>query len=213
MKAKYFYHFLSAKSVIDGGMTLGEMLAVAVYDRSVEQPDRTNDRICTEANRTYGIGMDQAQQDPCCKRNEDSHISFCMNYLPHLPPTWWVESQLINFRQTGNLLAGMWLNKQRPWLKRLQKRSALVNTTAAIHFQNASLRTYTEFAGNEPVLRDINLTIPRGKTSAIVKLIVKWKAKQLKLLLKFYEPQKGDQPTPPHYRMSVIKHGAAIVVR
>jgi ATP-binding cassette subfamily B protein len=47
-------------------------------------------------------------------------------------------------------------------------------------------------AGNEAVLSKINLTIPRGKTMAIVGMSGSGKTTILKLLLRFYQPQKGD---------------------
>jgi ATP-binding cassette subfamily B protein len=59
-----------------------------------------------------------------------------------------------------------------------------------VRFQNVSF-TYPG-AGNEPVLRDINLSIPKGKTTAIVGVSGSGKTTLLKLLLKFYEPQKGE---------------------
>lgn len=52
--------------------------------------------------------------------------------------------------------------------------------------------TYTyPGAGNEPVLRDLDLTIPYGKTTAIVGTSGSGKTTLLKLLLRFYEPQHG----------------------
>jgi len=47
-------------------------------------------------------------------------------------------------------------------------------------------------AGNEPVLSNINLEIPEGKTTAIVGMSGSGKTTILKLLLRFYEPGKGD---------------------
>ena len=47
-------------------------------------------------------------------------------------------------------------------------------------------------AGNEPVLEDINLLIPHGKTTAIVGMSGSGKTTILKLLMRFYEPQKGE---------------------
>jgi len=47
-------------------------------------------------------------------------------------------------------------------------------------------------AGNEPVLDKIDLLIPQGKTTAIVGMSGSGKTTILKLLLRFYEPQKGE---------------------
>jgi len=47
-------------------------------------------------------------------------------------------------------------------------------------------------AGNEPVLQHINLSIPQGKTTAIVGMSGSGKTTILKLLLRFYEPDKGE---------------------
>ncbi|WP_222538672.1 peptidase domain-containing ABC transporter [Pedobacter polysacchareus] len=47
-------------------------------------------------------------------------------------------------------------------------------------------------AGNEPVLEHINMVIPEGKTTAIVGMSGSGKTTILKLLLRFYEPQKGE---------------------
>ncbi len=47
-------------------------------------------------------------------------------------------------------------------------------------------------AGNEAVLENIDLYIPHGKTTAIVGMSGSGKTTILKLLLRFYEPQKGD---------------------
>ncbi len=47
-------------------------------------------------------------------------------------------------------------------------------------------------AGNEPVLKEIDLQIPQGKTTAIVGMSGSGKTTILKLLLRFYEAQKGE---------------------
>ncbi len=47
-------------------------------------------------------------------------------------------------------------------------------------------------AGNEPVLKNINLTIPHGKVTAIVGMSGSGKTTLLKLLLRFYESYKGN---------------------
>ncbi|MEP7238310.1 MAG: peptidase domain-containing ABC transporter, partial [Ferruginibacter sp.] len=47
-------------------------------------------------------------------------------------------------------------------------------------------------AGNEPVLKNINLIIPQGKLTAIVGMSGSGKTTLIKLLLRFYESYKGD---------------------
>lgn len=47
-------------------------------------------------------------------------------------------------------------------------------------------------AGNEPVLAHINLVIPEGKTTAIVGMSGSGKTTILKLLLRFFEAEKGE---------------------
>jgi len=59
-----------------------------------------------------------------------------------------------------------------------------------ISIKNLSF-TYTG-AGNEPVLKDINLHIPEGKVTAIVGMSGSGKTTLLKLLLRFYEKYEGE---------------------
>ncbi len=58
-------------------------------------------------------------------------------------------------------------------------------------------------AGNEPVLENVDLVIPHGKTTAIVGMSGSGKTTILKLLLRFYEPQKGDIKIGPSYLNSI----------
>jgi ATP-binding cassette subfamily B protein len=53
-------------------------------------------------------------------------------------------------------------------------------------------------AGNEPVLENIDLQIPQGKTTAIVGMSGSGKTTILKLLLRFYEPEKGEIKVGDH---------------
>jgi ATP-binding cassette, subfamily B, bacterial len=68
--------------------------------------------------------------------------------------------------------------------------STVLPTDKTLELTNISF-TYPG-AGNEAVLKDINITIPNGKTTAIVGTSGSGKTTLLKLLLKFYAPQKGN---------------------
>jgi ATP-binding cassette subfamily B protein len=63
-------------------------------------------------------------------------------------------------------------------------------TNRTIHLEQINF-TYPG-AGNEPVLKNINMVIPEGKVTAIVGTSGSGKTTLLKLLLKFYDPIKGD---------------------
>lgn len=65
-------------------------------------------------------------------------------------------------------------------------------------------------AGNDPVLQQISLNIPEGKTTAIVGMSGSGKTTILKLLLRFYEPQKGEiKVGPTHLKQIGFKHWRA----
>jgi ATP-binding cassette, subfamily B, bacterial len=68
--------------------------------------------------------------------------------------------------------------------------STALPTDKTIELTNVSF-TYPG-AGNEAVLKNIELIIPNGKTTAIVGTSGSGKTTLLKLLLKFYTPQKGN---------------------
>lgn len=60
----------------------------------------------------------------------------------------------------------------------------------SIHIKNITFRY--PGAGNDPVLEDINLHIPEGKMTAIVGMSGSGKTTILKLLLRFFESEKGE---------------------
>jgi ATP-binding cassette subfamily B protein len=66
----------------------------------------------------------------------------------------------------------------------------LLPENKTIYFNHLSF-TYPG-AGNEPVLKNINLQIPEGKVTAIVGVSGSGKTTLLKLLLKFYDYYNGD---------------------
>ncbi len=73
--------------------------------------------------------------------------------------------------------------------------SPQVERGAAITISNLSF-TYAG-AGNEPVLKNINLYIPEGKITAVVGMSGSGKTTLLKLLLKFYEHYQGEITLTP----------------
>ena len=72
---------------------------------------------------------------------------------------------------------------EREWLRDLPN-------DKGIALQNVTFRY--PGAGNDPVLTDINLAFPEGKTTAIVGMSGSGKTTILKLILRFYEPETGD---------------------
>ena len=64
------------------------------------------------------------------------------------------------------------------------------NFTKGFLFKNVSFKYIGSF--NDFVLKDINITIPKGKITAIVGASGSGKTTLLKLLLSFYYPQQGD---------------------
>jgi ATP-binding cassette, subfamily B, bacterial len=84
-----------------------------------------------------------------------------------------------------------------------------------LHLQELSFRY--PGAGNEPVLRNINLTIPAGKTTAIVGMSGSGKTTLLKLLLGFYAPNQGEirvgQSSITHIKPSVWRRNCGTVMQ
>lgn len=79
-------------------------------------------------------------------------------------------------------------------------------------FPNGNLRLHKlsfkyPGTGSDFILKDISLTIPYGKTTAIVGMSGNGKTTLLKLLLKFYEPSEGEIFLGDH-RLSNLSHSA-----
>jgi ATP-binding cassette, subfamily B, bacterial len=135
--------FLVAKSVIDGQLTLGAMMAVQ-----------------------YIIGQ------------LNSPIEQMLGFIQQLQDAKISLERLNEIRE---------MDDEEPLDKTFVKE---LPSDKSIALQNISF-TYPG-AGNEPVLSQINLHIPQGKTTAIVGMSGSGKTTILKLLLRFYEPGKGD---------------------
>ncbi|MBE5322226.1 peptidase domain-containing ABC transporter [Pedobacter sp. MR2016-19] len=135
--------FLVAKSVVDGNLTLGGMMAIQYIVGQVNSPIEQL------------LGFIQSLQDAKISLERLNEIHQMEDEEP-------LDKTFLN-----NL----------PLSK-------------SIAVNNLSF-TYPG-AGNEPVLKDINIAIPEGKTTAIVGMSGSGKTTILKLLLRFYIPQKGE---------------------
>jgi len=138
-----FITFLSVKSVIDGNMTLGGMMAIQYIVGQVSYPIEQM------------LGFIQSYQD--------------------------AKISLERLNEVYNLEDEEPANKD--WITELP-------SNKSISMRNVTFRY--PGAGNEPVLENIDLLIPQGKTTAIVGMSGSGKTTILKILLRFFEPEKGD---------------------
>lgn len=181
-----FITFLSARAVIDGHMTLGTMLSVQYIIGQLNGP--IEQMIGFIQNwQNAKISIDRLSEIHTLEDEEPEYRHF----LQELP---------VSF--TRKLAGG----KRQAYTQDLIEpgiNGAPIDTNVytddlpglaeeipAITFYQVSF-AYPG-AGNAPVLRDINLQIPKGKTMAVVGTSGSGKTTLLKLLLKFYEPQKGE---------------------
>jgi ATP-binding cassette, subfamily B, bacterial len=135
--------FLAAKTVVDGQMTLGAMLAVQYIIGQLNSP--VEQMINFVQNwQLAKISLDRLNEVHAMEDEERPSVELSAE----LPSNKTIEVSNVNFVYPG--------------------------------------------AGNEHVLRDISLTIPEGKTTAIVGTSGSGKTTLLKILLKFYDPSKGD---------------------
>ena len=180
-----FITFLSAKAVIDGQMTLGTMLAVQYIIGQLNSPIEQMIGFL-QSWQNAKISMDRLNEIHTMDDEEPAD----MHLQNQLPPQF--TKRIVGGRDIviDNSLNGIRDNYyDREDILTLPPVTGF-NTNTSILFNNVSF-TYPG-AGNEPVLKDINLVIPKGKTTAIVGVSGSGKTTLLKLLLKFYEPQKGE---------------------
>lgn len=179
-----FITFLSAKAVIDGQMTLGEMLAVQYIIGQLNSPIEQLIGFL-QSWQNAKISMDRLNEIHTIDDEEPEE----KNLLQELPPSF--ARQIIGGKNVTDEIALLETDKLHSKEDGLTVRSVKgLDNKSSILFSNVSF-TYPG-AGNEPVLKDINLVVPKGKTTAIVGTSGSGKTTLLKLLLKFYEPQKGE---------------------
>jgi ATP-binding cassette subfamily B protein len=186
-----FITFLSAKAVMEGSMTLGTMLAVQYIIGQLNSPIEQMIGFI-QGWQSAKISLDRLnevqkmadEEPPEKKLLQELPRDFAMRLSggrvqgPGLEREGIAEEGLVDEGLAGKGLAGKRLANDR------------IPETQGIRFSRVSF-TYAG-AGNEPVLRDIDLFIPAGKTTAIVGASGSGKTTLLKLLLRFYEPGTGD---------------------
>lgn len=157
-----FITFLSAKAVIDGQMTLGTMLAIQYTIGQLNSPIEQMIGFA-QSLQNAKISLDRINE--IHKQEDEEPVE---KFLQHELPASFARS--IN---GGKINAGA---------------EKIIEPN--IRFENVNF-TYPG-AGNEPVLKSINLDIPTGKTTAIVGGSGSGKTTLLKLFLKIYQPEQGD---------------------
>jgi ATP-binding cassette subfamily B protein len=192
--------FFSAKAVIDGEMTLGAMLAIQYIIGQLNSPVEQMIGF-VQSWQNARISLDRLNEVHALADEEPREI----HLQKELPASF--TRQLVGGTNDAGLYdapAVKGFAAPRGSSPGVPVVAADMSATeaadgfplpkaqleAAVHFRNLSF-TYPG-AGNAPVLHQINLSIPRGKTTAIVGTSGSGKTTLLKLLLKFYQPQKGE---------------------
>ncbi len=178
--------FLSAKAVIDGQMTLGSMLAIQYIIGQLNSPIEQLAAFA-QSLQNAKISMERLNEIHKLEDEEPSEKHLYKELPASFTRALTGGRSFIHQPLTGNS-GGNAVDDVMPHTPSFS--GGLVNDESNITFQNISF-TYPG-AGNEPVLKDINLKIPRARTTAIVGVSGSGKTTLLKLLLKFYEPQKGE---------------------
>jgi ATP-binding cassette, subfamily B, bacterial len=162
-----FITFLAAKAVInhEGGLTLGGMLAIQYIIGQLNGPIEQMINF-VQSWQLAKISLDRLNEIHELKDEEASPI----HSLPNPSKGGAFEGDLI-----------------RDYVRELSK---VLPTNKSIQLNNVSF-TYPG-AGNEAVLKNINILFPEGKTTAIVGTSGSGKTTLIKLLLKFYDNYKGD---------------------
>lgn len=178
-----FITFLSAKAVIDGQMTLGSMLAVQYIMGQLNSPIEQM-VVFIQSWQNAKISIDRLNEIHRVRNEEPEEDEF-LQQLPH--------AFAVNLSGGRQFTQPDYLEQSEgSWnpVSNFSFSQELNVSEDSIRFKNISF--IYPGAGNDPVLKDINLNIPIGKTTAIVGTSGSGKTTLLKLLLKFYNPQKGD---------------------
>ena len=195
-----FISFLAATAVINGSMTLGGMMALqyiigqlnAPVDQFVQFIQHWQDaKISLE--RLNEIHTLEDEESPTASPQTATAARPVGGFNPAFN-VHFGQNQGSSFRTASN-----------------DYEAPPSGAGGAIVIKNLSF-TYAG-AGNEPVLRNINLTIPQGKVTAIVGSSGSGKTTLLKLLLRFYEPQKSEIQVDDNAPLSLVGKGQGIGVK
>jgi ATP-binding cassette, subfamily B, bacterial len=145
--------FVAAKSVLDGQLTLGAMLAVQYIIGQLNAP------------------IEQLIQFLQLAQNAQLSLER-LNEIHQLPD------------ETTDTAA----NQPNPGFLNGRGNAGLTLTNVSFRYPGAG----ADQPDGAPVLQHINLTIPPGKVTAIVGMSGSGKTTLLKLLLRFYEPTRGE---------------------
>ncbi|MCG2612719.1 peptidase domain-containing ABC transporter [Terrimonas sp. NA20] len=192
--------FFSAKAVIDGEMTLGAMLAIQYIIGQLNSPVEQMIGF-VQSWQNARISLDRLNEVHAMPDEEPREIhlqkelpaSFTRQLIGGTSDTGLYDASAVKgFAAPSGASFGLPVADAALSASEASDGFPLpkAQVEVAIHFWNLSF-TYPG-AGNTPVLHDINLSIPRGKTTAIVGTSGSGKTTLLKLLLKFYQPQKGE---------------------
>jgi ATP-binding cassette subfamily B protein len=189
-----FITFLSAKAVIDGQMSLGTMLAVQYMVGQLNSP--IEQMIGFLQNwQNAKISIERLNEIHKLEDEEPPERAF----LTQLPARY--ARQLTGGKDDG--YRSYFMGEDDDEILLMDKMPELFDQSndhpsSSSHPNNGNAITFRDVsftypgAGNEPVLRNVTLSFPEGKTTAIVGISGSGKTSLLKLLLKFYEPQKGE---------------------
>lgn len=174
--------FISAMLVIEGKITLGTMLAIQYIIGQLNSPVEQMISFL-QSWQNARISIDRLNEI----QEMDDEEPVNSGLIRELPFSF--SKQLVGGRTS--VLNGYDEDLDNREMVRDQSNDLInLSNQHGIVFNDVSF-TYTG-GMVEPVLKDINLVIPKGKTTAIVGTSGSGKTTLLKLLLKFYDPQKGE---------------------